>query len=318
MAEQVVTPDAFESLASTMHPAVQTVQQYWAATAKPLIIQHVIPHCPPPLQAILANDATYLAFAATFLLIILVVIIRALASPAAGSHGAPAVLFLGPCDSGKTALLLTLQGHPTQGTVASIKENDAVVTLGGRSVRIVDIPGHPRVRGAALAAYAPQASKILFVINSVDFMAQRGDTAECVRRRLCESWCIPFVVLTTLCIVTHTSLLYRLLVDVLTNPHVARRRPPILMVCTRGDAGVRAHTCDFVRKMLEKEIEAIRNSRHALDDGERRKGVLGAEGAPFSFASHATATGVRVAGWVQLASQDAAQVAQEVGGFVAA
>ena len=105
--------------------------------------------------------------------------------------------------------------------------------------------------------------------------------------------------------------------DVLTNPHVARRRPPILMVCTRGDAGVRAHTCDFVRKMLEKEIEAIRNSRHALDDGERRKGVLGAEGAPFSFAGHASTTGVQVTAWVQVASQDAAQVAKDVGVFLA-
>lgn len=104
--------------------------------------------------------------------------------------------------------------------------------------------------------------------------------------------------------------------DVLTNPHIARRRPPILMVCTRGDAGVRAHTCDFVRKMLEKEIEAIRNSRHALDDGERRKGVLGQEGVPFTFASHGTATGVRVVGWVQVASQDAGQVTKDVGGFV--
>lgn len=182
MTEHAVTPDAFESLASTMHPAVQMIQQYWASHTKPLIMQHILPHCPPSLQAILANDATYLAVAATFLLIILVVIVRALAGPSTSTASAPAVLFLGPCDAGKTALLLTLQGHPTQGTVASIKENDAAVHVAGRSIRIVDIPGHPRVRGAALAAYAPQASRIVFVVNSVDFMAQRGDTAEYVGR----------------------------------------------------------------------------------------------------------------------------------------
>ncbi len=90
------------------------------------------------------------------------------------------------------------------------------------------------------------------------------------------------------------------------------------MVCTRGDAGVRAHTCDFIRKMLEKEIEAIKSTRNALDDGDRRgKGsILGVEGAPFTFAAHGGATGVHVVRWVQVHSQDPVQVSDALGPFL--
>lgn len=90
------------------------------------------------------------------------------------------------------------------------------------------------------------------------------------------------------------------------------------MVCTRGDAGVRAHTCDFIRKMLEKEIEAIRSTRNALDDGDRRgaKGVLGVEGSVFSFGSLGDATGIRVVRWVQVHAQDPVQVSEALGTFL--
>lgn len=181
MAEGIVTPDAFENMAASVHPLIQTVVAYWHDTAKPLIMEHVVAKCPPPLQDILSQDTTYLAIATVLLFLILIIVGRALAggsSASSSSSGGPAVLLVGPCDAGKTALLHTLQGYPVQSTVASIKQTEATVLSGGQRVRVVDIPGHPRVRGAVLARYAPSVAKLVFVINSVDFMAQRSDTAE--------------------------------------------------------------------------------------------------------------------------------------------
>ncbi len=186
MAEHIglTTPDtSFESMAASLQPLIQTVQTYWHDTAKPLIITHIVSKCPPALQDILSQDTTYLAIATLFLFMILIIVGRALAGGSASSSSSssgPAVLLVGPCDAGKTALLHTLQGYPAQGTVASIKQTEATVLSGGQRVRVVDIPGHPRVRGAVLGRYAPSVSKLVFVVNSLDFMAQRSDTAEYV------------------------------------------------------------------------------------------------------------------------------------------
>lgn len=46
-----------------------------------------------------------------------------------------------------------------------------------RPVQLVDVPGHPRVRGAA-DRYADRAAGVVFVVDSVDFMPRKTEAAE--------------------------------------------------------------------------------------------------------------------------------------------
>lgn len=49
----------------------------------------------------------------------------------------------------------------------------------------------------------------------------------------------------------------------LAHPAVARRRLPVLLACNKMDMGARAHTVDFIRKRLEKEIDQVCVCVHA-------------------------------------------------------
>jgi signal recognition particle receptor subunit beta len=46
-----------------------------------------------------------------------------------------------------------------------------------RPVQLVDVPGHPRVRGQA-ERYAGRAAGVVFVVDSVDFMPRKTEAAE--------------------------------------------------------------------------------------------------------------------------------------------
>lgn len=76
----------------------------------------------------------------------------------------------------------------------------------------------------------------------------------------------------------------RQLFDVLTHPVVAGRRLPILLACNKADLGSKAHTTQFIRKILEREIDAMRSTRRSLAGDEAgTTDVLGPPGESFSF-----------------------------------
>jgi signal recognition particle receptor subunit beta len=97
------------------------------------------------------------------------------------------ILLVGPCDAGKTTLFHQLhEGSTHLGTVASMQANEAVGPLASetaagvasaRPVQLVDVPGHPRVRGQA-ERYAGRAAGVVFVVDSVDFMPRKTEAAE--------------------------------------------------------------------------------------------------------------------------------------------
>ncbi|KAI3424957.1 hypothetical protein D9Q98_008338 [Chlorella vulgaris] len=193
-----------------------------------------------------------------------------------GSKG-NTVLLVGPCDAGKTTLLHQLcDGSTHLGSVASMVPTEADGQLasekaGGatsaRPVQLVDIPGHPRVRGQ-VERYAGRAAGVVFVVDSVDFMPRKTEAAE-------------------------------QLFEVLSAPSLARRRVPLLLACNKQDMGSKAHTVDFIRKRLEKELDQMRSTRGALGDvgggsGGGKAAQLGLPGEPFTFESHARSKGVRV------------------------
>lgn len=48
-------------------------------------------------------------------------------------------------------------------------------------MQLVDVPGHPRVRGG-FQAHVAAARGIVFVLDSVDFLPHKTETAECDAR----------------------------------------------------------------------------------------------------------------------------------------
>lgn len=180
-----------------------------------------------------------------------------------------------------------------KGTVASMQENIGEFVLctekstAARPVRVVDIPGHPRVRGSVDSYLEKGAGGVVFVVDSVEFMPKKTDAAE-------------------------------QLFDLLAHPAVAKRRVPVLLACNKADMGAKAHTVDFIRKRLEKEIDQMRSTRGTLSDVGSSSGsqqvAVGEPGVPFTFESHAKARGVRVVA-VSASAVDTGGVA-EVAAFI--
>lgn len=50
------------------------------------------------------------------------------------------------------------------------------------------------------------------------------------------------------------SCVRRQLYEVLAHKSVAGRRLPVLLAANKADAGIKAHTADFIRKRLEREL----------------------------------------------------------------
>jgi len=77
------------------------------------------------------------------------------------------VLLVGPPDAGKTAILSTLVYKQTLPTHTSLQTNSSVifVPLSNKTLRIVDIPGHPRVRDQ-FQEHLPDAKAVIFVVDA--------------------------------------------------------------------------------------------------------------------------------------------------------
>jgi signal recognition particle receptor subunit beta len=78
-----------------------------------------------------------------------------------------ALLLVGPPDAGKTAILSTLVYGQTLPTHTSLQINSSVCTLPStnKTLRIVDVPGHPRVRDQ-FQEHLTVAKAIVFVVDA--------------------------------------------------------------------------------------------------------------------------------------------------------
>ena len=94
-----------------------------------------------------------------------------------------------------------------------------------RRVPLVDAPGHPRLRALA-ASRASAATAIVFVVDSSDFLPRKADAAEALASLLAGSW-------------------------------QRRKNTHVLLACNKSDRGEAAHSPEFIRRRLEKEIEAL-------------------------------------------------------------
>ncbi|CAM6037983.1 unnamed protein product [Sphagnum compactum] len=170
------------------------------------------------------------------------------------------ILLVGLSDAGKTTLFYQLRdGSAHQGSVTSMEPNDDEFILHSEStkkakikpVHIVDVPGHARLR-PKLDDFLPNTCGLVFVVDALDFMPHLRSAAE-------------------------------YLYEVLTKTVVARKKMPVLLACNKMDK-ITAHSTDFIRKQLEKEINKLRLTRSAISSADVTSEIsLGVEGEPFKF-----------------------------------
>ena len=88
------------------------------------------------------------------------------------------ILLAGLCDSGKTLLYsLILNGTEVE-TFTSLKENFGFLTLQNGVMRLVDLPGHERLRLRLLDGYKSSTKALVFVIDSSTVQKEIKDVAE--------------------------------------------------------------------------------------------------------------------------------------------
>lgn len=89
------------------------------------------------------------------------------------------LLLTGLCESGKTLLFSQLLHKVVSETFTSISENIGdYVNENGKSLRVVDVPGHERLRGRFFDQYKKTAKGIVFVVDSVTVQKDVRDVAE--------------------------------------------------------------------------------------------------------------------------------------------
>ncbi|KAI0780682.1 P-loop containing nucleoside triphosphate hydrolase protein [Trametes elegans] len=195
-----------------------------------------------------------LSVAALVLAILLVGVTVILARKRSAKRGDAAIL-AGYSDAGKTAILSTLAYQQTLPTHASMQTNAALVTLPAshKTIRLIDIPGHPRIRDQ-FQEHLPSAKGIAFVVDASTVSRNGAAVAEHLH----------------------------MILHALTSLPPSQETPSLLIVAHKCDllkptatASSQQLAINRVRTILERELEKRRAS-HA--NGVAVEG-LGAEDA---------------------------------------
>jgi len=174
-----------------------------------------------------------------------------------------AVLIAGPCDGGKTLIFsrLVTAGKSGVDTFTSMQENlghfQAPNT--GKKVTVVDMPGHDRIRYAALDKHKDSALGVVYVVDASNIKQGIRDTAE-------------------------------FLFKILSDPAVHSNRTPVLVACNKQDLVLSAKGASVIRREMAKEIGLLRETHARLLSGVGGDGegapdhvFLGKEGKDFEF-----------------------------------
>merc|ERR1712150_88572 len=172
------------------------------------------------------------------------------------------ILLLGLCDSGKTLLFSLLSSRKSVKTLTSIQENtgqyvpNADDSKPGKSFKVVDLPGHERLRAKFLYKHKDGARGIIFVIDSVNFAREARDCAE-------------------------------VMYDMFASKTMKSNKVSILVACNKQDVPM-AKASGVVKSQLEKELNALRKTRSAalldVEDKDSTKDKdIGKAGVDFEF-----------------------------------
>jgi len=161
---------------------------------------------------------------------------------------------VGLSEAGKTSLFSRLVSGNLVNTVTSMKQNEGVVKIGNKTFSVVDLPGYDRLRKTFFDDFKTSARSIILVIDSLAFLTNMRDVAD-------------------------------LVYVTLTDPVVSSRKLPILIACNKQDE-TKAKSANVVQKQLEKEMNALRETRAASlasTEGEENTKVLGNPSKPFEW-----------------------------------
>ncbi|GFS27935.1 signal recognition particle receptor subunit beta-like [Elysia marginata] len=175
-----------------------------------------------------------------------------------GKNKRQGVLLLGVCDAGKTLIYSQLVNNNFKQTYTSVTSNSGeyVIAPKNKKLRVIDLPGHERLRLQMLDEHKGQARAVVFVVDSGTLQKDIKEVAE---------------------------YLYTLLSD----KTVSSNAPPVLVLCNKQDLTL-AKGAKVVRSQLEKEINTLRITRAASlqsvgDSGSNNNSYLGRRDKDFSF-----------------------------------
>ncbi|XP_055609295.1 signal recognition particle receptor subunit beta [Uranotaenia lowii] len=163
------------------------------------------------------------------------------------------VLLAGLCDSGKTLLFSRLIFDDEKETFTSIKENVGHLATAKGEIRLVDIPGHERLRGKFFDQYKSLAKAVVYVVDSVTVQKDIRDVAD---------------------------FLYTILAD------KAISSLPVVILCNKQDEAL-AKGDGVIKSLLEKEINLVRQTRtsqlESVDQQNADAVFLGRSDKDFDF-----------------------------------
>uniref|UniRef100_A0A1L8EFC7 Signal recognition particle receptor subunit beta n=2 Tax=Haematobia irritans TaxID=7368 RepID=A0A1L8EFC7_HAEIR len=164
------------------------------------------------------------------------------------------ILLSGISDAGKSALFMQVLHNRFPETFTSISENIGLYKKGNLSARLIDIPGHYRVREKSFEKYKRTSKAIAFVVDSVTIQKEIRDVADA---------------------------LYSVLTDSATVPC------KVCIFCNKQDSTT-AKSAEVIKSSLEKELNLVRDTRsrklQSTSDEENNKAVyLGKPGRDFEW-----------------------------------
>lgn len=163
------------------------------------------------------------------------------------------ILLTGLSDAGKTLIYVRLVLSKFAKTHTSAKENVGDIVVNNRSLKVIDIPGHERLRYKYFDKFKTSAKGLVYVIDSVTFQRDIRDVAE---------------------------YLYNLLSDPVMQRHIS-----VLILCNKQDQTM-AKGATVVKALLEKEMNLLRMTKTSQLESTDASSVnvfLGKEGKDFEF-----------------------------------
>jgi len=218
---------------------------------------------------LMISPQTVTILASLLFAVLCIVVFAQLKKRRSGSWG-NVVLLVGAPDAGKTAILSTLLYKQTLPTLASLQINSSVIALTPASkMRVVDVPGHPRMRDQ-FRDYVSEAKAVVFVVDASTISRTGPAVAEYLH------------------IVLHS----------LTSLPPSQRLPALLILAHKADLLKSTSTAsdvlaaNRVKSILERELEKRRVSQSGGvtieglgAEGERSDlGGLDCSGPEFRFA----------------------------------
>ena len=123
------------------------------------------------------------------------------------------IVLTGTCESGKTAIFGQLVHGRDISSYTSIKENEGIYSPPGKqAVRMIDIPGHERVRQSYIDKLKSSTRGIVYVVDASDLSKQLRDATE-------------------------------FLFNILSDPEINSARIPVIVACNKQVINIHTISC---------------------------------------------------------------------------